>query len=266
MASKDFVVTTTTELDDRIDRAHRRFADLLADVPEHLSVGEWTGEDVIAHLVTVVNRYNVFDPGRLAPDPRGVDDINERELATLRGRSSAGLLGMLADEMRIFGEQWGPDGGIPLDAPLPFHGGATIDVQAGLTNLIGEFLVHGLDVARAADRPWAIDDRDGILLCGFAAQILPSYVRQTNTDALLVRLELDGLAPWVLDVTGPKASARAAVDGDRPDVVLRGAALALPLLFYGRIQPTDLASHGLDVVGGRYPDRLALLPELFEAA
>lgn len=266
MATQDFATSTTDELHDRIDRAHERFASLLGEVPADLTVGEWTGKELVAHLVNVVNRYNEFEPGRLAADPRGVDEINQRELESIRDRTLGDLLADLDDEMRSFRSSWGPERGIPLDTPLPFHGGATIDVQSGLINLVGEYLIHGLDIARAIGRPWPIDDRDAVLLAGFGTQILPYYVSQTNTEDLLLHLDLEGMVPWALEVHGPTAAARPAAgttDSDA-DVVLRGLPVAVPLLFYGRIGPTDLGAHGLDVVGGRHPERVDLLADLFE--
>ncbi len=267
MVSSDFVATTSGELHARIDAAYERFVALAASVPDECPVdtGAWTARDVVAHLVNVVNRYNEFDPTRLAADPRGVDDVNARELVGLTGRSTAELLVDLADEMRAFREKWGPTSGIPLDTPLPFHGGSRIDYQAGMVNLIGEYLIHGLDLARANDVGWEIDERDGALLVSFGTQLLPHYVRQTNTHELLMHLELDDVAPWALSVRGAAGESREPRAGDRPDVVLRGRALPIALLFYARLSVDELESADLKVVGGEHPDWVVLLAELFEA-
>jgi hypothetical protein len=257
MRSSDFVATSTEELHDRIDAAHHRFVALVGSVAEPGAVDAeaWSTHDVVAHVVNVVNRYNEFDPSRLAPDPRGVDVVNARELALLADRPTVDLIGDLADEMQTFRDKWGPKAGISLDTPLPFHGGASIDFQSGLTNLLGELLMHGLDVARTSNVPWEIDDRDGALLCAFGTQILPYYVRSTNEHDLVVQFELDGVSPWTLDVRGAHADVRPRQHDERSDIVVRGPALPVALLFYARAT----------VAGGEHPERLARLGELFEA-
>lgn len=260
------VTTTPTELAERTDLAYERFAALLAATPDTLGVdGAWTAVQVAGHLLNVVNRYVDFSPDRLADAPRGVDVINEDELTTLAGRPMSEVLADLATEMGRFRANWGPQTGLPLDLELPFHGGGTIDLQAGLTNLMGEYLVHGLDVARAAGVDWPIDDRDGALLAAFAARLLPRYVRATNTEGLHVRLDLDGLHPWVLEVEGPAAMSRTPQADDQPDVCLRGPATPVALLFYRRLDLDEALTHGVEVCGGSHPERAALLTDLFEA-
>ncbi len=266
MPASDFVKTTYPELEARIDAAYDRFTDLVGRVAQDQPVGPtWTARDVVAHVLCVVNRYTAFEPGRLAETPRGVDAINQRELEEHVGRSTTELLEVLADEMARFRGQWGAGSGLPLDLALPFHGSTTIDLQSGLTNLIGEYLLHGRDVAEASTVPWAIDDRDGALLCGFATQLLPSYVRAANDVRLSLRFDLDGVAPWVLDVDGPTATSRPADTADEPDVQLCGPATPAALLFYSRLDLGEAHRLGLRVVGGAHPDDADRITELFEA-
>lgn len=263
MSAGDFVPTTTIELHERISAAHARFASVARELPPTLLASSWTSAEVVAHLVNVVNRYNEFDPQRLAADPRGVDDINQRELRALADRSVAELLDDLDREMEGFGDRWGPSTGMALDLPMPFHGGTTIDLQSALTNLIGEFLFHGLDLAKVGGRAWPLDRRDGELLCGFGTQILPAYVRRGNEHDLLIHFDLDGVAPWALEVRGPIGTSRAPVADDRADVTFQGAALPIARMFYGRLASANLADEGMRV-GGAHPDRATTVSELFE--
>jgi uncharacterized protein (TIGR03083 family) len=264
MPARDFVGTTTEELAERTAVARQRFEALIRAVGPEVAVGDWTSREVLVHVVNVLNRYNEFAPDRLAAVPRGVDEINRRELEALADRPVAALLDELGTESEAFDARWGPAQGIPLDAPFPFHGGATIDFQSGLTNLLGEYVIHGLDVARAAGRDWPIDERDGALLCGFATQILPAYVRATNPHTISLRFDLDGVAPWLLAVDGNAAAVRAPRADDRPDVVMAGDPVAAALVVYGRIGEADLDAAGLAVVGGGRPDAVSLMFNLFE--
>lgn len=265
MAASEFVTTDHQELAQRIDAAHRRVADLFGRVDEAMPVGDqWTARDVLAHLVCVVNRYNEFDPNRLAATPRGVDGVNRRELDELDGCARQELLDRLDTEMGDFHDRWGPAAGLPLSTELPFHGGGTIDLQSGLANLIGELLVHGLDVSRCAGSDWEIAPRDGALLCGLMTQVLPSYVRADHRATLAVRFDLDGVEPWMLDVRGPVATSRRPDDAASCDVHLRGPATPVALVFYGRQGLAGTAEHGLVVCGGRRPELAGRIAEAFE--
>ncbi|MCU0268413.1 MAG: hypothetical protein MUF83_07170 [Acidimicrobiales bacterium] len=264
MPAQDFVATSAEELAGRTAGARQRFAALLRSVGPDLVVGGWASRDVLVHVVNVVNRYNEFAPERLADAPRGVDEINRRELEAFDDRPIEALLDVLDAEMEAFDGRWGPTQGLPLDAPLPFHGGATIDVQSGLTNLLAEYLVHGFDVARAAGRDWVIDERDGALLCGFATQILPSYLRATNTHTVSLCFELDGVEPWLLAADGPRVDLRPPNAADEPDVVVAGSPVAAALVFYGRATAPQLEDLDLRAVDGARPELLALVFDLFE--
>lgn len=265
MAASEFVTTDHQELAQRIDAAHHRAADLLGRVDEAMPIGdEWAARDVLAHLVCVVNRYNEFDPNRLAATPRGVDGVNRRELGELHGCALVELLDRLDAEMAAFHDRWGPAEGLPLSTELPFHGGGTIDLQSGQANLLGEFLVHGLDVSRCAGSDWDIAPRDGTLLCGLATQLLPSYVRADHCATLSVRFDLDGMEPWVLDVRGPVATSRRPDDAASFDVHLRGPATPVALMFYGRQDLAEAVDHGLVVSGGRRPELAGRIAEVFE--
>lgn len=264
MAAGEYVTTSAAELAERIDAAAHRFAGLASEVGPDRVVGTWTSAEVVAHLVTVVNRYNEFDPSRLAAAPRGVDEINRRELEALTAAPMGSLLSELDAGMEQFRDRWGPAQGIALDAPFPFHGGATIDFQSGMTNLVGEFLVHGWDVAHAVGREWAIDERDGALLFAFGTQILPAYLRPSNPWTLGLRFDLDGVAPLVFDVAGPTLVVRAPRPDDDPDVVFAGPAAAAVLWFYARVPVDEPDATALQVVGGRRPELVSVITELFE--
>ncbi|MCU0269395.1 MAG: hypothetical protein MUF83_12205 [Acidimicrobiales bacterium] len=140
----------------------------------------------------------------------------------------------------------------------------TVDVRSGLTNLLAEYLVHGLDVARGAGRGWVVDGRDGALLCGFATQILPAYVRATNPHVVSLCFELDGVAPWLLAVDGLRVDLRPPNSDDEPDVVVAGSPVATASVLDGRTTATPLEDLGLRVAGGTRPELLPLVFDLFE--
>lgn len=258
--------TTAEHLHERIRIAHTRLdrlASELAATDQLAGDGRWSLGEVLAHLVTVTNRYNDFAPDRLAGSPRGVDEVNAREIAAFAGRPISDLLAALSHEIERFGESWGPARGLPLDTPIPFHGGSTIDLECGLANLLNELLVHGRDLAVTAGRDWPIDATDAQAAWRLATFVLPYYVRAADEQGLVVRFELDASTPWVIAIEGGTATSRPATADDEADLVLRGPVEPVVLLFFGRIRPDELADLGV-VVAGRRPELITTLPERFE--
>lgn len=261
------VATDAHELWSRIDEAESRFRELVRGVEETLPVrgSTWTVRDVTGHLVTVLRRYInrvVAETGGLAATPRGVDQLNADELAALSGTRDE-LLADLAMEMKTVRELFGPDR-VDLHATVPFHAGATVDIAAALANLIGEFLIHGWDVARSAGRSWSIGELDARLVLNGVLQIAPSYVKRDGTGSLAVRLDLPDAHPWLLSIARGAAVSRRWQPDDQVDAVLRAPAATMLLAMYSRIGIGTATRRGLRIAGGRRPWRARLLTSLLE--
>jgi len=258
-----FTSTDAAELWSRIGVAADRFAALAGSVEanEHLHGSTWTPRDVVGHLLTVVRRYT-HGP-TLGETPRDVDRINADELAGLGDRPREELLDELAVEMKLVRELWGPDI-LDLRMRIPFHGGVTVDAAAAMSNLIGEFLLHGRDIAMTAGKAWAIEDRDAVLILNGVMQILPAYAVRSATKSLRVKVVVPGARAWLLDFRHGELSSEPAVTPHRVDVVVRARAEALMLLLYARLSPRQAARRGVLVVGGRRPWRVAWLPSMLE--
>lgn len=262
------VRTDAHELWSRIDDAAARYRDLATSVDDSLPLraSSWCARDVTGHLLTVLRRYTnreVSGSSGLAPTPRGVDELNAAELAALAGMGTDQLLADIAIELKTIREVFGPDA-VDLHMTVPFHAGATVDIAAGLANLVGEFLVHGWDVARAAGRAWPIAEVDARLVLNGVVQMLPNYVKRDARGALAIRLNLPDARPWLLDIRDGSGVSRPWRPGDRVDAVLRAPAATMVLAMYGRISLGSATRHGLRVVGGRRPWRSITLPSLIE--
>jgi hypothetical protein len=54
---------------------------------------------------------------------------------------------------------------VDLDRPaFPFHRYAVVTGFTSQTNLLGELVLHGEDIARAVKAPWKLDERDILLV------------------------------------------------------------------------------------------------------
>lgn len=263
-----FTSTSAEELLERGTQAESRFRRLARDVPADLQLAgsAWTVRDVVAHLVTVARRYTRRDPDStdgLGETPREVDRINAEELAALGDASRDELLTELEAELETLRIMYPPEQ-LDLHRTFPFHGGVCIDAAAAQSNLIGEFTIHGRDIAQAAHRPWQIEPRDAVLVLNGVMQILPAYVNRSATSSLSIALRVPGANPWKLQFHDGTLTSTARNDDKPFDVVLRVPPVTLMLALYQRLTPLQAMRGGMLVVGGRKPWRIANLTKLLE--
>ena len=262
------VDTTRDELRDRIAQALARFdrlarsADPLAPLPR----STWTVQQAVAHVLTIAQRYLHEQQGdsRLATHPQAVNTLNQSELEAALAPVSelADQLEAVAPELDALFDTIANDGPV-----LPFHCGALVDGISWQTNWLGELLVHGLDIARAAKAPWELPERDMLLIARGLMQIAPAYVRTTigpDTD-ICVAINTPGARPYLIHIHDGIGELHVRRPNDRPDAVLRLPASTLTQLLYQRIGQLTAARQGLRVVGGRRPWRAFKLVSCFEA-
>jgi hypothetical protein len=262
----EFVFTTGDELWDRIHQAHRRFAALLSVTPHRTQVpgSDWTAGEVAGHVLTVLRRYTRRDltsTEGLSPEGIGVRDQNAVELEELGTLGVAEILDQLWQEVADI-EKLLPRT-MDLHERFPFHGGQEMDAAAALGNLIGEFLVHGRDVAKARGKQWKIGSRNAALAMNIGLQAAGGYVSPAARGDLKVELRTPETNPWILEVVDGEATSRLAVPGERVDVRVFGRTQPLLLNLYGRIGLAHATALGTVVVGGRRPWRITRLSSTF---
>ena len=265
-AYDEFVCTTGDELWDRIHQAHRRFAALLSVTPGRTPVkdSEWDAAQVAGHVLNVLQRYSERDitsSEGLSETGSAVTDQNHAELETLGQYSVAEILDRTWQALADIERKLPRD--MDLHQRFPFHGGVEIDGAAGLGNLVGEFLVHGRDVARARDKQWKIGSRNAAMVLALGFQVAPAYVRPDAPGDLKLEIRTPETNPWVLDLADGRLTSRKAGRREGADVIVYGRTEALLLNLYGRFGLGRAALHGITVIGGRRPWRIARLPRTF---
>ncbi|HEX4190864.1 MAG TPA: hypothetical protein VHZ06_07685 [Marmoricola sp.] len=260
-----FVFTTGDELWDRLYQAHRRFATLLSVTPSatRLAGSDWTAGEVAAHLLTVLRRYTsgaVASGAGLSPDGAGVADLNSTELEGLSEMTVAEVLDQVWQELADLETQFPRS--LDLHRAFPFHAGQQIDGAAALGNLISEFLLHGRDVAVARRKIWKIGSRNAALSLNIGMQAAPGYVAPGARN-LKIEIRTPETNPWVLDLVDGELTSRLAVAHEKVDVRVFGRTEPLLLNIYGRMSIGSATLHGITVIGGRRPWRLARLPGAF---
>jgi hypothetical protein len=76
--------------------------------------------------------------------------------------------------------------GTPEGVALPTADGLVFDPALMTCLLLGEQLVHGLDIARAAHQPWSIAGDDALLGIPAMLSLAPQYLRSSRTKNLRI--------------------------------------------------------------------------------
>ena len=257
--------TTSAELHDRTEQAYAQFTKLLHSVEPAapLKHGSWTSWDVAAHLLTVLTRYTRRDFASrdgLAPTAEALTADNARELRALGAVDMAELVRRLNTEFRAYREL-----DLPLEQMFPFHGMQLIDGAGARSNVLGELLIHGYDLASSTGRPWPLQQRDLLLVLNGALQVAGGWLDPTKADGLRleVALHIRGGRPQILHIADGVGVVQDRLPADRPDTVIRSPAVPLALLLYGRLSLPAAIRRGVLITGGRRPWTGLRVPQLF---
>ena len=239
-----------------LERAAGRFGELIASVPDpgaRIPGSSWTVRDATAHVATVVPRYAAGPEGRgtWVAHPRDLSALNQDEIQALEATDMAELaatvgrdLAGLADQVRAYGER---------PPSFRFHGGEQVPADAALGILLGELVVHGWDIARAAGRPWPIDPADVELIVEGVEAVLPGWVDHDRARALTAtyELRLRGQGTHVWSFHDGRLEVGAATH--RPDVRISADPVALLLVLYKRRSQWPAVARGRLLAWGRRP-------------
>jgi hypothetical protein len=137
-------------------------------------------------------------------------------------------------------------------AAIPAANGLVLSPSTMTSLLLGEQVVHGLDVARAARTRWDIRARDAVLIIPGALTVAPHYLRRS---ALTVRasfeLRIRGTSGYRMAVDHGKATVAGA--GEKADCVITADPVAFMLLGFGRTSQWSPIIRGKLRAGGRKP-------------
>jgi uncharacterized protein (TIGR03083 family) len=163
----------------------RRLVGLLAAVPDSQAPTRglaWTLGETSLHIAGGPGRYADFARGRALPEPTiDLGPVSRQRMAAESERTPSVLARRLeADTHRYLAET----AELPATHRVPFFGGLTIELAAQSAILLGEFVVHGYDVARSIGRPWPIEAAHARLIVAAATAVLPRYVDRAAAAGL----------------------------------------------------------------------------------
>jgi hypothetical protein len=136
-------------------------------------------------------------------------------------------------------------------------------VMTGL--LLGEQLVHGLDIARATHRPWSIEPDDALLVIPAVLSLVPKYLRPSRTKNANIsyELRLRGAPRYRLAIADGKGVVTVA--GKKADCVITADPVTFLLLGLNRVPQLPQLLRGKLRAGGRKPWLAAKFGTLLES-
>jgi hypothetical protein len=263
------VDTDRDEMRERIAEMRERFYRLARSANPHARRPglDWTVQQVVAHMLSVAYRYQKVAEGRdfhRANHPRELDQINQDELESVMAP-----IPDLVDQLEALGPVMDAFFDVlPDDYLFEFHCGVMASAIMSQTNWLGELVLHGDDIARAARVPWEIRERDMLLLLRGMMEAASAYLHAdlSQTADICVALQIPEARPYVIHVHDGIAEWRERRQADRPDAVLRSPATTMVQVLLQRIGPFAAARQGLRIVGGRRPWKAMKLQSCFETA
>ena len=254
--------------------ATHRTARLLCEAPDGQTAVPnlaWTVGETAAHLVTILQhsrgfvsgdedatQYSTVDPNATTPAERSVA-ANARMLEEFTERNPERLAAFLetaAEEFVAVAEQRREN------EPVLIEAGVSMTVSVMTAVLLGEQLVHGLDIARALKRTWAIDRRDAILVTSASMKLVPEVIDRDGTTGLHATFELRLRGGPRYQVRIDDGTATVAEASGSADCWMSVDPVAALLLAYGRVGQWGQLLQGRLIVGGRKPWLIAKLGAL----
>jgi Mycothiol maleylpyruvate isomerase N-terminal domain/SCP-2 sterol transfer family len=221
----------------------------------------WTAAETAAHVVGDLRDYTqaltrhangymthanrpTESPSRLSAkvNARHLEEVPERNLHRL-----ADMLEASSDAYLNAAATADPS----VDIATP--NGLVIGPSTMAALLLGEQLIHGLDISRTAKIGWPIAAADAFLVIPGVLTVAPQYLRPHRAAGVHVSFELRmrGGASYRLAVDDGTAVVTAA--GEKADCVITADPVAFLLLGYGRISQLSPVLRGQLRLGGRKP-------------
>ena len=246
----------------------RSIADSSAPVPGLA----WTAGQTAAHVVADMGEYtevltrhvngetaelNIPDgsPARArnSANDRHLVDVPERDMRRLADLLEAAAAKYLAAASAIDTSE---------RVALLTADGLVLEPAVMTCLLLGEQLVHGLDIARAAHRPWNIERDDALLAIPAALSLVPKYLRPRTTNASF-ELRLRGAPPYRVAIAN--GTGVVTVAGKKADCVITADPVTFLLLGLNRVPQLPQLLRGKLRAGGRKPWLAAKFGTLLES-
>jgi hypothetical protein len=251
------------QMKDALHVAVGRTADLLRRVDNAAAPVPgltWTASETAAHMIGELRDYAValtrHTGGYMTHANRPLDSpsqmsaaVNARQLTEVPERDVSRLADMVSEAALAY---VAATTAADETAAIPTANGLVLSPSTMTSLLLGEQVVHGLDIARAARTGWDIEPRDALLIIPGVLSVAPEYLRPSAVAARVsFELRIHGANHYRMAVDRGTAIVTAA--GEKSDCVITADPVAFLLLGYGRISQWSPIIRGKLRAGGRKP-------------
>lgn len=214
----------------------------------------WTVTDVVGHVAMEPARYHALANGGGDWPHRAADlpAFNARQISELPTRDRKALGEILLSELSALLQTVDRFG---TEAPMMnFDGDQRIKADVALGTLIGEFVVHGHDIARVLGRNWTIEPELVPLIMRGQHQVMPGWVNAASADRHTATYDfrLRGLESYIYEFTAGTLTINPSCPR-RIDVHISAEPVTALMMSYGRARPVMAALTGKLTSWGRKP-------------
>jgi hypothetical protein len=223
----------------------------------------WTAGQTAAHVVGDMREYTEALTRHVNGDHAAINipdgspawartEVNDRHLIDVSERDLRRLADMLEETAaRYLAVASLVDTTEP--AAILTADGLVLEPAVMTCLLLGEQLVHGLDIARGARRPWDISRDDALLVIPAVVGLAPKYLRASRTKNLNISFELRmrGGRRYRMGIANGAGIVTAA--GEKADCVITADPVTFLLIGFGRVSQFPVLLRGKLRAGGRKP-------------
>lgn len=260
-----------TSIDRRVDGVSsalvhnaERLARLLRQVndPTPKAIGTWSIGETANHVAGSHEYFLAAARGGAALE--GLDEVdvaNARGLVEDPERDPLVLADRLEAGIRELVRYAGTVEGNPTVEPFI---GVRVPLSTVLAIELGEVLVHGYDIARAARLPWRIEPADALVAHREFVALLPYLLDQKRSAGvrLSAELRIRGMEPVPVRVADGTLRIEKFV-GQKVDVTMSVDPAAYLLMSFNRVGPVSQMLRGKLLVWGRRPWKIRTFQSIF---
>lgn len=236
-----------------------RNADLVRSLPVldiRVPGSKWNLREVAAHIVTASTAYTEFARGTPSPimslEKEALAAACDQLIADVPETDPEKLAALVRDSA---GELVEATSGRRATEQVCFHAGLPLDLGRLVSLNVGEYLVHGFEMARAVGRPWPIDPADARLVIHGYELTSQLFLNPKTTSGLTAAYEIDlrGFEGFTIRFTDGVYSVEPTGAGS-VDCWLSADPVAFLLVHMGRLDSWTAVTLGLVTPGGPRPD------------